>query len=107
MEGWLRVTEQQDRTMADFRIGPFTAGDLIALGGVIFMSGAVWWRVGMLEREALRTAERVAAIEQFTATNYVRRDDYRDDMREIRDLLQQIAQDLKAKQDKHPWQDKP
>ena len=97
----------QEEENKAFRIGPFSLGDLIALAGVVFMSGALWWRVAALEREDTkqvnehdRIINRVQALEQIIPTNYVRRDEYRDDLKEIKSLLQQITVDLKAKADK-------
>lgn len=84
----------------EFRVGPFSLGDIIALAGVVFMSGALWWRVSALERESERNAVRVQALEQFIPTNYVRRDEYRDDLKEIKEMLYQISTDMKQKVDK-------
>jgi hypothetical protein len=91
----------------EFRLGPFTLGDLIALGGVVFMSGALWWRVAALEREDIRheteydrMVNRVQSLEQFIPSNYVRRDEYREDIRELKEILYQISTDMKSKVDK-------
>jgi hypothetical protein len=90
-----------------FAIGPFSVGDLIALGSVVFMSGALWFRVASLEREdtrqegeADRIVARIQALEQVIPSNYVRRDEYREDVREIKALLQTITVELKTKVDK-------
>jgi hypothetical protein len=91
----------------EFRIGPFTIGDLIALGGVVFMSGALWWRVAALEREDVRQmAEhdriivRIQSLEQVIPSNYVRRDEYREDAREIKAILQRIEVKVDGKADR-------
>lgn len=90
-----------------FAIGPFSTGDLIALGSVIFMSGALWFRVATLEREnnrhdaeTDRIVSRIQSLEQVIPSNYVRRDEYREDVKEIKSLLQQISIEMKTKADK-------
>jgi hypothetical protein len=94
-----------------FTVGIFTTGDLIALASVIFMSGALWIRVGILERDANdherqsqvesdRLISRLQALEQVIPTNYVRRDEYREDAREIKAALARIEVELKTKVDK-------
>jgi hypothetical protein len=92
---------------SSFSLGPFSTGDLIALGSVVFMSGALWFRVASLEREDARHAgeadrivQRIQALEQVIPSNYVRRDEYREDVREIKALLQTITVELKTKVDK-------
>ena len=91
----------------EFRIGPFSIGDLIALGGVVFMSGALFWRVAALEREDTRQqadSERVVlrlqSLEQVIPSNYIRREDYREDMREITTLLQRVEAKIDGKADR-------
>lgn len=95
----------------EFRIGPFSMGDLLALGGVIFMAGALSFQVGALQSELRdheiesanerdRMTNRVQALEQVIPTNYVRRDEYREDAREIKAALGRIEVELKAKVDK-------
>jgi hypothetical protein len=91
----------------EFRIGPFSIGDLIALGGVVFMSGALFWRVAALEREDTRQqadSERVVlrlqSLEQVIPSNYIRREDYREDMREIKTLLQRVEAKIDGKADR-------
>ena len=75
------------------------------------MSGALWIRVGILERDANdherqsqvesdRLVNRLHALEQVVPQNYVRRDEYREDVREIKALLQQLTADIKSKADK-------
>jgi hypothetical protein len=94
-----------------FTIGIFTMGDLIALASVIFFSGALWIRVGTLERdsqmheaqsrdEASRITNRVQTLEQVIPSGYVRRDEYREDAREIKAALARIEVELKTKVDK-------
>jgi hypothetical protein len=91
----------------DFKVGPFTVGDLIALAGVVFMSGALWWRVAALEREDIRHAReterivtRIQSLEQVIPSNYVRRDEYREDAREIKAILQRIEIKVDGKVDR-------
>jgi hypothetical protein len=91
----------------EFRVGPFSLGDLIALGGVIFMSGALWWRVAALEREDVRQSIetermvlRIQSLEQVIPSNYVRREDYREDIRELKQIVQRIELKVDGKQDR-------
>jgi hypothetical protein len=95
----------------EFRVGPFSAGDIIALGGVAFASGALWFQVGMLQREQAqheaasaveksRITDRVQALEQAIPSGYVRRDEYREDAKEIKAALGRIELELKTKADK-------
>lgn len=93
--------------LRDFKLGPFTVGDLIALGGVVFMSGALWWRVAALEREDSRQmAEhdriivRIQSLEQVIPSNYVRREDYREDVRELKQIMQRIELKVDGKADR-------
>ena len=95
----------------NFELGPFSVGDLIALGGVVFMSGALWFQVGILQRE-LQDAKKVhrdditmvqsrlQALEQVIPSNYVQRQEYREDLREIKSSLQRIESRLDGKVDK-------
>ena len=90
-----------------FRLGPFTLGDLIALGGVVFMSGALWWRVAALEREDGRQVTehdriilRLQSLEQIIPSAYVRREDYREDVSRIEQSLLRIESKIDGKQDR-------
>lgn len=85
----------------EFRIGPFNTGDLIALGTGVFFAGTLWWRVATLERdyaqaiaERDKMSARVQTIEQLMPNNYVRREDYREDMRELKALMLRIEQKI-------------
>lgn len=89
-----------DEGSREFKIGPLSVGDIIALGGVLFMSGALWFQVGLLQKEQDRIGQRVTALEQVVPSEYVRRQDYREDVREIKDMLRRIEVDLKTKQDR-------
>jgi hypothetical protein len=89
-----------DDRQPEFRVGPLSMGDLIALGAVVFMSGALWFQVGLLQKEQERMGARLAALEQVVPSEYVRRQDYREDVREIKDMLRRIEVDLKTKQDR-------
>lgn len=98
-------------TQEELKIGPFSLGDLIALAGVVFMAGAISFQVGALQRELReheiesatekdRITNRVQALEQVIPSNYVRRDEYREDAREIKASLARIEVELKTKVDK-------
>ena len=89
-----------DAKPAEFRIGPFTTGDLIALLGVVFMSGALWFQVNLMAAEQARMGSRISALEQVVPNEYVRRQDYREDVREIKELLRRIEVKVDGKQDR-------
>lgn len=68
-----------------------------AMGGVLMLSGwvlrAVWDAIKSL-RDDLRNLEReIPSV-------YVRRDEYREDLRDIKDMLRHISDKLDEKQDK-------
>lgn len=68
-----------------------------AIGGVMMLSGwvlrAVWDAIKSL-RDDLRNLEReIPSV-------YVRRDEYREDLRDIKDMLRHISDKLDEKQDK-------
>lgn len=89
------MTEQ-----VEFKIGPLSTGDLIALAGVVFMSGALWFQVGLMQKEQERLGQRIGALEQVVPSEYVRRQDYREDVREIKELLRRIEVKVDGKADK-------
>lgn len=84
----------------EFRIGWFTAGDLIALAGVVFMSGALWFQVNLMAAEQARMGTRISALEQVVPNEYVRRQDYREDVKEIKELLRRIEVKVDGKVDR-------
>jgi hypothetical protein len=84
----------------EFRIGPFSIGDIIALGGVLVLSGALWSQVQVVAKEQDRQALRLQALEQVIPSDYVRRIEYREDIREIKALMQRIEAKLDGKVDK-------
>jgi hypothetical protein len=84
----------------EFRIGPFSIGDIIALGGVLVASGALWSQVQVVAKEQDRQALRLQALEQVIPSDYVRRVEYREDIREIKTLMQRIENKLDGKADR-------
>ncbi len=84
----------------EFRVGWFTAGDMIALCGVLFMSGALWFQVKVLADEQAKQGTRLSALEQVVPSEYVRRQDYREDVREIKELLRRIEVKVDSKADR-------
>lgn len=85
---------------AEFRLGVFSTGDLIALAGFIFAAGALWVQVEMQARMNDRQDQSIAALQQAMAGDYVRRADYREDVREIKELLRAIDSKVDGKVDK-------
>jgi ubiquinone biosynthesis protein UbiJ len=84
----------------EFRIGPFSMGDVIALGGVLVATGALWAQVQVISKEQDRTAQRLMALEQVVPSEYVRRQDYREDVRELKQALSRIETKLDGKVDR-------
>ena len=85
---------------SEFKLGVFSTGDLIALAGFIFAAGALWVQVEMQSRSNDRQDQAIAALQEAMAGDYVRRADYREDLREIKDLLRQIDAKVDRKVDK-------
>jgi len=84
----------------EFRVGPFSIGDIIALGGVLAMTGALWAQVQVIAKDQDRMATRLQALEQVVPSEYIRRQDYREDMRELKQALSRIEAKLDGKVDK-------
>lgn len=92
----------------EWRLGPFSSGDLIAIAGIIFMSGALWVQT-LRNGEDIRTMQvtdaalqsRVNSVELTIPSNYVLRSEYRDDTKEIKSALLRIEQKVDEKADKH------
>lgn len=84
----------------EFRFGPLSVEDLIALAGVASMSGALYLQVGLLQKEQERMNVRMTALEQVVPSEYVRRQDYREDVREIKELLRRIEVKVDGKADR-------
>ncbi len=84
----------------DFRLGPFSVGDLIALGAVLATAGGAYANVSILMKEQDRQAIRLQALEQIVPSEYVRRTEYREDWREIKQTLVRIETKLDTKVDK-------
>jgi cell fate (sporulation/competence/biofilm development) regulator YmcA (YheA/YmcA/DUF963 family) len=47
-----------------------------------------------------RSEDKISELERMLPHDYIQKDDYRSDMRDIKDLLKQIFDKLDAKQDK-------
>jgi hypothetical protein len=84
----------------EFKLGPFSLGDIIALGGVLVACGALWSQVQVVAKEQDRQAMRLQALEQVIPSDYVRRVEYREDIREIKSLMQRIENKLDGKADR-------
>lgn len=80
--------------------GLLSPGDLIALAGVAAMGGAMWFQVNLMAAEQEHMGGRISALEQVIPSEYVRRQDYREDVKEIKDLLRRIEVKVDTKQDR-------
>jgi len=68
-----------------------------AIGGVMMLSGwvlrAVWDAIKSLRNDLRELEREIPSV-------YVRRDEYREDLRDIKDMLRHISDKLDEKQDK-------
>jgi hypothetical protein len=55
-----------------------------------------------MQKEQDRQGLRLSALEQVVPSEYVRRQDYREDVREIKELLRRIEVKVDTKQDRKP-----
>lgn len=90
----------QQQTQPEFRLGPFSIGDLIALAGGFFWAGVLWMQVDMTRDVDARQDVSISQLQRAMADDYVRRADYREDLREIKELLRQIDGKVDGKVDK-------
>ena len=84
----------------EFRLGPFSIGDIIALGAVLISAGAMYANLSIVMKEQDRQAARLQALEQIVPSEYVRRNEYREDWRDIKLTLARIETKLDTKVDK-------
>lgn len=69
----------------------------VAVGGIMLLAG---WFLRVVWDSIRRLQEDMNRLERHVSETYVRRDDYRDDMAEMKLLLRQIISKLDDKQDK-------
>ena len=84
----------------EFRLGWFSLGDLISLATVVFFAGVIWFQTqqNTTDIEALRAEQ--AIQRQMLMDRFVLKDDYHDDIREIKELLRDVNAKLDSKADK-------
>lgn len=75
---------------------------MIGIGGLLigWILNTIWNAVKALQSDDKEIARRIASIEVLVAGNYVKREDYRADMGEIKQMLTSIDHKLDSKQDK-------
>ena len=75
---------------------------IIGFAGLLvgWILNTIWNAVKALQDDDKEIARRIAAIEVLVAGNYVKREDYRGDMAEIKQMLTNIDHKLDSKQDK-------
>lgn len=85
---------------AEFRIGWFSVGDLISLGAVLVFAGVMY-------QQGLENAKDIEALRQEQQTQraliserVVLKDDYREDIREVKQLLKDLSAKIDQKVDK-------
>lgn len=69
----------------------------VAISGVMLLSG---WFLRIVWDSIRRLQDDMNTLERHVSETYVRRDDYRDDMAEMKLMLRQIISKLDDKQDK-------
>jgi Na+-translocating ferredoxin:NAD+ oxidoreductase RnfG subunit len=84
----------------EFRAGPFSVGDLIAIAGVLLTAGAMYANLTVVIKEQDRQAIRLQALEQVVPSNYVQKAEYREDLRDVKTSLSRIESKLDTKADK-------
>ena len=84
----------------EFRVGPFSVGDIIALGGVLIVAGGAYANIALVMKEQDRQALRIQALEQVVPSNYVQKAEYREDLRDVKTALTRIESKLDTKVDK-------
>jgi len=69
----------------------------VAVSGVMLLAG---WFLRIIWDSIRRLQDDMNTLERHVSETYVRRDDYRDDMAEMKLMLRQIIEKLDGKQDK-------
>lgn len=69
----------------------------VAVSGVMLLAG---WFLRIIWDSIRRLQDDMNTLERHVSETYVRRDDYRDDMVELKAMLRQIMSKLDDKQDK-------
>lgn len=84
----------------EFRVGWFSIGDLISLGAVLVFAGVMY-------QQGLTNAKEIEALRQEQQTQraliserVVLKDDYREDIREVKQLLKDLNAKIDQKVDK-------
>lgn len=84
----------------EFRVGWFSIGDLISLGSVLAFAGVMY-------QQGLTNAKDIEALRQEQQTQraliserVVLKDDYREDIREVKQLLKDLTAKIDQKVDK-------
>ncbi len=90
------MSEEKD----EFRVGWFSIGDLISLGAVLVFAGVMY-------QQGLTNAKEIEALRQEQQTQraliserVVLKDDYREDIREVKQLLKDLNSKIDQKVDK-------
>ena len=75
----------------------------VELGGIMLAAGALWWRVGRLERdvEGRASVERITALERRVDDNH---DGIKGQLSELKTILEDVRRDL-AWRRRHPKED--
>lgn len=76
----------------------------LAFGGFSFLAGVlltnVWKEIKQLQTNERETTTRISAIEVLVAGHYVKREEYREDMKQVFDKLNIILEQVSHKADR-------
>lgn len=83
-------------TSTEFRFGWFSIGDIVSIATGFILVGMMWTKVETHEKQLIE----LRAVQQSQSEAYVRKDDYREDIREIKQSLREINTKLDSKADR-------
>lgn len=84
----------------EFRIGWFSIGDLISLGAVLAFAGVMYQQGLQNTKDIELLRQEQITQRQMLSDRVVLKDDYRDDIREIKQLLKDLNGKVDSKADK-------
>jgi len=94
------MSQMEAKKPDEFRLGYFSVGDLISLGSVILFTGVMY-------QQNLQNTKDIEALRQEQITQraiiterVVLKDDYREDIREVKQLLKDLTGKIDGKADK-------
>lgn len=93
------MSEHEQPNPRELRWGWFSVGDLISICTGLILVGMMYGKV-QTHDDAIKALQAQTAYGQQQANLYVRKDDYREDIREIKTLLRDLNAKLDSKADR-------